>query len=75
QLSDDHVANLLGAAMNMVQLLSMDSGELLTPDVSAILAMLRSEATPMPQMQLVKVRREHWGDAWVEQFSHFELRP
>ncbi|WP_304637628.1 MULTISPECIES: ABC1 kinase family protein [Pseudoalteromonas] len=71
----EQLANLRGAAMKLGQLLSMDSGELLTPELSAILARLRSEATPMPQKQLVKVMREHWGDAWLEQLSHFELRP
>ena len=45
----EQLANLRGAAMKLGQLLSMDSGELLTPELSAILASLRAEATAMPQ--------------------------
>jgi len=71
----EQLAHLRGAAMKLGQLLSMDSGELLTPELSAILARLRAEATPMPHKQLVQVMRNHWGDAWLEHLSHFELRP
>ena len=41
----EQLANLRGAAMKLGQLLSMDSGELLTPKLSAILARLRRSDT------------------------------
>ncbi|MEO2279182.1 ABC1 kinase family protein [Pseudoalteromonas pernae] len=71
----EQLAHLRGAAMKLGQLLSMDSGELLSPELSAILARLRSEATPMPHKQLVDVMRNHWGQDWLEHLSNFELRP
>lgn len=48
----DELARLRGAAMKMGQLLSMDAGEMLPPELAQILARLRAEARPMPPAQL-----------------------
>ena len=44
----DQLAQLRGAAMKVGQLLSMDAGELLPPELGEILARLRSDANPCP---------------------------
>ncbi|WP_462158561.1 ABC1 kinase family protein [Pseudoalteromonas sp. GB56] len=69
------LAHLRGAAMKLGQLLSMDSGELLSTELADVLARLRAQATPMPHKQLVQVMRGQWGDDWLGHLSHFELRP
>ncbi len=69
------LAHLRGAAMKLGQLLSMDSGELLSPELAAVLARLRSDATPMPHKQLVDTMRNAWGERWLDNLANFELRP
>ncbi|TMP08933.1 ubiquinol-cytochrome C reductase [Pseudoalteromonas sp. S3178] len=69
------LAHLRGAAMKLGQLLSMDAGELLSPELTKLLALLRSDANPMPHKQLIAVLKQQWGDHWLERFSHIELRP
>ena len=69
------LSHLRGAAMKLGQLLSMDAGDLLSPELAQLLALLRSDANPMPHKQLVEVLKEQWGDDWLARFSHIELRP
>ena len=69
------LSHLRGAAMKLGQLLSMDAGDLLSPELAQLLALLRSDANPMPHKQLVEVLKEQWGDDWLSRFSHIELRP
>ena len=69
------LSHLRGAAMKLGQLLSMDAGDLLSPELGQLLALLRSDANPMPHKQLVEVLKEQWGDDWLSRFSHIELRP
>lgn len=69
------LSHLRGAAMKLGQLLSMDAGDLLSPELAQLLALLRSDANPMPHKQLVEVLIEQWGDDWLSRFSHIELRP
>ena len=69
------LSHLRGAAMKLGQLLSMDAGDLLSPELAQLLALLRSDANPMPHKQLVEVLKEQWGDEWLARFSHIELRP
>ncbi len=71
----EQLAQLRGAAMKLGQLLSMDSGEVLPPELSKLLARLRSEGHAMPHKQLVGVLKSHWGDNWLDKFSHIELKP
>ncbi len=71
----EQLAQLRGAAMKVGQLLSMDAGDLLPPELSEILARLRSDARPMPMSQLVSVLNAHWGKDWDRQFQRFSFTP
>lgn len=69
------LANLRGAAMKMGQLLSMDGGEVLSPELTAILARLRAGAQHMPPAQLQAVLNREWGKDWRARFHRFDVRP
>ncbi|GAA4028760.1 AarF/ABC1/UbiB kinase family protein [Actimicrobium antarcticum] len=71
----DQLSRLRGAAMKVGQLLSMDAGDLLPPEIAAILARLRSEATPMPMSQVVEVLEANWGANWKRHFLQFSFTP
>ena len=71
----DQLSRLRGAAMKLGQLLSLDAGDLLPPELSAILAQLRAEARPMPARQLDKALITAWGPAWHDKLASFERRP
>lgn len=71
----DQLAQLRGAAMKVGQLLSMDAGDLLPPELAAILARLRADAHPMPMSQLVAVLESHWGSGWERHFERFSFTP
>ena len=64
-----------GAAMKMGQMLSMDPGVLLPPEMTTILAALRDEARHMPPVQLRDVLTEAWGPDWRRRFTRFDVRP
>jgi predicted unusual protein kinase regulating ubiquinone biosynthesis (AarF/ABC1/UbiB family) len=69
----DQLAQLRGAAMKVGQLLSMDSGDLLPPELTDILSRLRSDAKPMPFSQLTKVLHDNWGEGWNKNFKQFSF--
>lgn len=71
----DQLSRLRGAAMKLGQLLSLDAGDLLPPELAAILAQLRAEARPMPARQLDKALTAAWGTEWHEKLASFERRP
>ena len=71
----DQLAQLRGAAMKVGQLLSMDAGDLLPPELSEILARLRADAQPMPMSQLVTVLEANWGKDWTRHFTRFSFTP
>lgn len=71
----DQLAQLRGAAMKVGQLLSMDAGDLLPPELSEILSRLRSDAHPMPMSQLVNVLNANWGKGWEDGFQRFSFTP
>ena len=71
----DQLAQLRGAAMKVGQLLSMDAGDLLPPELADILSRLRADAQPMPMSQLVPVLEAAWGSGWEEQFERFSFTP
>ncbi|HEY9020921.1 MAG TPA: AarF/ABC1/UbiB kinase family protein [Paracoccaceae bacterium] len=64
-----------GAAMKMGQMLSMDPGVLLPPEMTTILAALRDEARHMPPAQLRDVLDSAWGPDWRRRFARFDVRP
>lgn len=71
----DELSRLRGAAMKVGQLISMDAGELLPPELTEILGQLRSNAKPMPLGQLAQVLEANWGKDWNQRFSQFSFQP
>ncbi|NOH52103.1 AarF/ABC1/UbiB kinase family protein [Vibrio coralliilyticus] len=71
----DQLAHLRGAAMKIGQMLSMDAGDLLSPELADILARLRSDANPMLAKQLTQVMSNGLGDDWKSQFLSFNFKP
>ena len=71
----DKLAHMRGAAMKLGQLLSMDAGDLLPPELGAILARLREDATSMPMSQVVGVLDANWGEGWRRHFRQFSFTP
>ncbi len=68
------LGQLRGAAMKMGQLLSMDTGVVFPPEMTAILSALRADAPPMPPAQLRSVLNAEWGTNWHQQFARFDVR-
>lgn len=71
----DQLATMRGAAMKIGQLVSMDTGDVLPPELAQILARLRDNAHFMPPAQLKKVLQANWGAGWLAQFSSFDVKP
>ncbi len=71
----DELSKMRGAAMKVGQLMSMDAGDLLRPEMTAILDRLRSDAAPMPPRQLRDVLDAEWGRDWIRRFERFDVRP
>ncbi|WP_315764381.1 AarF/ABC1/UbiB kinase family protein [Sphingomonas sp. Y38-1Y] len=71
----DRLSHLRGAAMKLGQMISMDAGDLLPPELSSILARVRDQAYRMPPAQLDAVLRAQWGADWRRRFRHFEAAP
>lgn len=71
----NQLANLRGAAMKLGQMLSMDASDFLPPELSEILARLRSDAQYMPQKQLLKVMSSQYGSDWKDRLGDFTMQP
>lgn len=71
----DQLSQLRGAAMKVGQLLSMDAGDMLPPELAVILSRLRANATPMPPRQLTRVLVQELGEDWQQHFAQFSFHP
>ncbi|HHX8394384.1 TPA: ABC1 kinase family protein [Vibrio alginolyticus] len=71
----DQLAHLRGAAMKLGQMLSMDAGDVLEPELADILSRLRSNADPMPAKQLNAVMESSLGTNWKAEFLSFNFKP
>jgi predicted unusual protein kinase regulating ubiquinone biosynthesis (AarF/ABC1/UbiB family) len=71
----DELAKMRGAAMKVGQLISMDAGEFLPPELAEIMSRLRAEADFMPPKQLKQVLNAELGDGWLSRFAQFDVRP
>lgn len=71
----NELARMRGAAMKLGQLVSMDAGDVLPPELAQIMARLRAEADFMPPAHLKKALTQAWGPGWLSQFKHFNVRP
>jgi len=71
----DKLARMRGAAMKLGQLLSMDAGTLLPPELAAVLARLQSQGVIMPKTQLINTLENSWGSDWMDRFNYFSFDP
>ncbi|WP_304616031.1 ABC1 kinase family protein [Paracoccus sp. (in: a-proteobacteria)] len=71
----DQLSRMRGAVMKMGQLLSMDAGDFLPPELTQILSRLRADAEPMPPRQLRVQLDRAWGEGWLPRFQRFQTRP
>ena len=71
----DELARMRGAAMKVGQLISMDAGDMLPPELAQIFDRLRSEAHHMPWPQLKRVLAQAWGAGWRDRFESFDIHP
>jgi len=71
----DELAKMRGAAMKVGQLISLDAGEFLPPELAEIMARLRAEADFMPPKQLKQVLNDELGPDWLKRFAQFDVRP
>lgn len=69
------LGQMRGAAMKLGQMLSMDTGLVLPPEMTAVLAALRADAPHMPPKQLQGVLDAEWGTGWYRRFARFDVRP
>ncbi|WP_165321840.1 ABC1 kinase family protein [Rhizorhabdus phycosphaerae] len=71
----EQLSRMRGAAMKMGQMISMDAGDILPPELTAILSKLRESAHRMPPSQLDSVLRAEWGKDWRRRFERFDATP
>ncbi len=71
----DQLAHLRGAAMKIGQMLSMDAGDILPPEMAELLSRLRANANPMLTTQLAKMMEEGLGSQWKSHFLSFNFSP
>lgn len=69
------LSGMRGAAMKLGQMLSMEGEDLLPPEVSDALSVLRSDGDAMPESQLRRVLGHAWGKGWQERFAEFDWEP
>lgn len=69
------LAQMRGAAMKVGQLLSLEGGDFLPPELAEILGHLRADAHFMPPQQLDQVLRRNWGPNYRRKFAKFDVRP
>jgi len=69
------LSQMRGAAMKMGQLLSLEAGDVLTPELAAVLRPLQAQAHFMPPAQLKKVLSAAWGPDFTKRFKKFDVRP
>ena len=71
----EQLSRLRVAAMKLGQMISLDAGDVLPAELTAILARLRDAAHFMPPVQLNQVLTAQWGAGWRQRFARFEATP
>jgi predicted unusual protein kinase regulating ubiquinone biosynthesis (AarF/ABC1/UbiB family) len=71
----DRLSHLRGAAMKLGQMISMDAGDMLPPELTQIMSRLRQNAHRMPPQQLQQVLSAQWGKDWRKRFARFGASP
>jgi predicted unusual protein kinase regulating ubiquinone biosynthesis (AarF/ABC1/UbiB family) len=69
------LAGMRGAAMKMGQILSMEGADILPPEFSNALAILRDSANTMPDSQIRRVMGQAYGKGWENLFENFDYEP
>jgi predicted unusual protein kinase regulating ubiquinone biosynthesis (AarF/ABC1/UbiB family) len=69
------LGRLRGAAMKIGQLVSLQGEDVLPAEFAQALAVLRAQATPMPQQQLRGVLGREYGKGWEQRFAAFDYEP
>jgi predicted unusual protein kinase regulating ubiquinone biosynthesis (AarF/ABC1/UbiB family) len=69
------LARLRGAAMKIGQLVSLQGDDVLPPEFAQALAVLRSQAVPMPPEQVRRVLGREYGKGWEKRFARFDWEP
>merc|ERR1719334_2249770 len=64
-----------GAALKLGQILSIQDGAVIGPELQKIFDRVRESADFMPQWQLEQVMRGELGTDWRQKFSHFSYQP
>ncbi len=71
----ESLSKMRGASMKLGQLLSMESKDLLPPEFTEALSVLRASADTMPEDQLHRVLGQAYGKGWEERFQEFDYDP
>ena len=71
----EQLSRMRGAAMKLGQMIALDPGEVLAPELTAIFARLGSAAHFMPQEQLLRCLAGAWGADWRRHFQRFDMTP
>jgi predicted unusual protein kinase regulating ubiquinone biosynthesis (AarF/ABC1/UbiB family) len=69
------LSHMRGAAMKLGQLLSLEGDDLLPPEFSEALAVLRATADTMPLTQLRRALGRAYGSGWEQRFREFDFEP
>ena len=69
------LSRMRGAAMKVGQLLSLEGDDMLPPEFSEALAILRSAADMMPASQVRRALGREYGKGWQSRFRHFDFEP
>jgi predicted unusual protein kinase regulating ubiquinone biosynthesis (AarF/ABC1/UbiB family) len=69
------LAHMRGAAMKLGQLLSLEGDDLLPPEFSEALAVLRATADTMPASQVRRALGRAYGKGWQDRFREFDFEP
>lgn len=71
----EQLSKMRGAAMKIGQLVSMDTGDILLPELAQIMSRLRDDAYAMPPKQLKQVLNAQLPNGWVSLFRKFDVHP
>lgn len=69
------LSGLRGAATKVGQMLSLQGADVLPPEVTRALAILRAEADAMPHAQLRRVLGRAYGAGWEQRWRDFDVAP
>jgi len=64
-----------GAALKLGQMLSIQDGAVVGPELQKIFDRVRESADYMPEWQLESVMKDQLGDSWRDRFREFNIKP